>query len=83
MTAEQIERPDLLHSHWLHTQKAVSQFLMPGAQYTGHQYPQHSTITPSLPETITAKISYITSAFPADPWFSEKISLVKICYFMY
>jgi hypothetical protein len=71
MKVEQIGRPYREPIQWRHVIKAVSQFFMPGIQYTGYEYPQHATVTPSLPQTITA-ILYITSAFPAARWFSEK-----------
>jgi hypothetical protein len=54
MKAEQTGRPYREPSHWRLVIKAVSHFFMPGITYTAYQYPQHSTVTPSVLQAIRA-----------------------------
>jgi hypothetical protein len=84
MTAEQIERPDMLSSHWRHMQKAFSELLVPAAQNsTGRPSPLHIkqrlASNPSFSESITTyatkDIIKITTASAAKPWFPDSMNL--------
>jgi hypothetical protein len=74
MTAEQIERPDMLSSQWRHIQKAFSELLVPAAQNsTGRPSPLHikqrlASIPPPPSESTTAHAA--TAAPP--PLFPDK-----------
>jgi hypothetical protein len=76
MKAEQIGRPYILSSHWVHIQKAVSGLLMPSAQYKSHPYllhiNHHVTSNPSFSESIT---THAATAVVTAPLFPDKIKI--------
>ena len=77
MTVEQIERPDMLSSHWRHMQKVFSEPLVPAAQNSnGRRYllnikPRLASIPPPPSESTTAHAATAAAA----PVFPDKIKI--------